>query len=152
MIGTIKSILDWFGKARPQISSKDFHSQMGVHFEEVSEMLQEITGLTPEISMLLEKAKLATHELAEYLKSHSSEQLVQIDDGRRIAYLDALCDQCVTAIGCAQASVMDIDGGLAEVADSNWSKFDAFGDPIFDPNGKIIKGPNYRKADLSPFV
>lgn len=152
MIGTIKSIFDWFGKARPVITAKAFQSQMGVHFEEVSEMLQEITGLSAEACLLIEKAKQATHELAEYLKETSELRTVRIDEDRRVAYLDALCDQCVTAIGCAQVSSMDIEGGLAEVADSNWTKFDAFGDPIFDPNGKIIKGPDYRKADLAQFV
>ena len=46
---------------------------------------------------------------------------------------------------------MDPVGGLAEVNESNWSKF-VDGEPQFDENKKIKNGPNYRKPDLSPFV
>lgn len=45
----------------------------------------------------------------------------------------------------------DIVGALQEVNRSNWSKFEN-GEPIFDENGKIKKGPNYRPPDLSKFV
>lgn len=149
---TIASIFNWFKAARPTVTVKSMNAQMGVHFEEVTEMIQEITGLNPDISLLLEKAKLATHELAEYLKNHSNEHLVRIDLDNRKRYLDALCDQIVTATGCAHDQAMNIVDGLDEVSRSNWSKFDSTGNPIFDENGKIIKGPHYFKADLAAYV
>ena len=39
---------------------------------------------------------------------------------------------------------------LHEVNRSNWSKF-VDGNPVFDENMKIVKGPNYFKPDLSKF-
>lgn len=69
----------------------------------------------------------------------------------KVALLDALCDQVVTAVGVAHCARIDILGGLAEVDSSNWSKF-VDGKPVFDSNGKIAKGQNYRKADLRHFV
>ena len=46
---------------------------------------------------------------------------------------------------------MNIVDAMDEVNDSNFSKFDNTGNPIFDENMKVAKGPNYRKANLKPF-
>lgn len=149
---TVLSILRWFQAARPKPNNKSTNVQVGVHFEEVSEMLAELSSIDSETTLLIAKAKLANHELAEHLKNNSSEELFAVLKVDRKNYLDALCDQIVTAIGSAHEESMDIAGGLSEVAASNWSKFDENGNPIFDENGKIAKGPNYFKADLSKFV
>ena len=69
----------------------------------------------------------------------------------RKATLDAICDQLVTATGFAYMMGLNPVGGLSEVNESNWSKF-VDGEPQFDVNNKIKKGPDYRKPDLSPFV
>ena len=47
---------------------------------------------------------------------------------------------------------MDVHGALQDVADSNDSKFDDNGMPIFNEQKKIIKGPNYVKPNLVDFV
>lgn len=151
ILGTIESITLWFKKARPVVTNKSFQTQMGVHFEEVSEMLAEISGHDGETRVLIEKAKQANHLLAEHLKNNSSESLVYIEPSNYIGYLDALCDQIVTATGCAYDVDFQFDGAMHAVDSSNWSKF-VNGEPIFDENGKIAKGPDYVKADLSPFI
>ncbi len=46
---------------------------------------------------------------------------------------------------------MDIVGALQEVNRSNYSKF-VNGRAVFDENGKIKKGPDYSKPDLTKFV
>jgi predicted HAD superfamily Cof-like phosphohydrolase len=148
-MNTIKSILDWFKTARPEVSAKHLHTQMGVHFEEVSEMLAEITGLNDETSLLITNAKLACHELAEHLKTNDHVIRINLEDRKN--YLDALCDQVVTAVGCAHDQKMDIPNALDEVDRSNYSKF-VNGEAIFDENGKIAKGPNYFKADLRKYI
>jgi hypothetical protein len=66
--------------------------------------------------------------------------------------LDSLCDQRVTGIGVAHMLGMNITAAIQEVDRSNWSKFDAHGNPIFNEDGKIIKGPNYSKPDLAPYL
>ena len=148
-MNTIKSILDWFKKARPEVSAKHLHTQIGVHFEEVSEMLAEMTGLDGETRFLIEKAKLANHELAEHLKVNDHAIRINLEDRKN--YLDALCDQIVTAVGCAHDQNMDIPNALDEVDRSNYSKF-VNGEAIFDENGKIAKGPDYFKADLRKYI
>jgi predicted HAD superfamily Cof-like phosphohydrolase len=148
-MNTIKSILDWFKIARPNVNAKHLHTQMGVHFEEVSEMLAEITGLNDETSSLIAEASLACHKLAEHLKANDSVVRINLEDRKN--YLDALCDQIVTAVGCAHDQKMDISGALDEVDRSNYSKF-VNGEAIFDGNGKIAKGLDYFKADLRKYI
>lgn len=149
LLGGLRGILLWFDHARPKPDRQDFHVQMGVHFEEVSEMIQEISSVDPETRLLLEKAKQATHLLAEHLKTNHDVIHIETEDEER--YLDAICDQVVTLVGCAQGSEMDLVGAVDEVNDSNWSKF-VDGKPIRDANGKIAKGPSYFKANLKPFL
>ena len=148
-MNTIQSILDWFRTARPQTTTKHIHTQMGVHFEEVSEMLTEISSYDSETNLLISNAKLACHELAEHLKANDHVIRVNLEDRKN--YLDALCDQIVTVIGCAHDQNMDISGALDEVDRSNYSKF-VNGEAIFDENGKIAKGPDYFKADLRKYI
>ena len=128
----------WFKKAVPNPTPRNVGVQTGVHYEEVSEMLQ----ATGDIGMSLAMANLASVYKAEV-------ENVYIED--KVALLDALCDQIVTAVGTAYMNGFDIVGALKEVNSSNWSKFDN-GEPIFDENGKIKKGPNYRPPDLTNFV
>jgi predicted HAD superfamily Cof-like phosphohydrolase len=41
-----------------------------------------------------------------------------------------------------------VDALLAEVQRSNMSKLDAYGRPIYREDGKVLKGPDYSKADI----
>ncbi|WP_290870380.1 hypothetical protein [Aquabacterium sp.] len=155
---TIASIRDWFETAKPNetLTVKDVQVQTGVHFEEVHEMLQEISGLTPETDLLLAKAKLAMHALADHFKT-SPDVIFVIDEANHVPYLDALCDQVVTAVGTAHFMQYGISGALDTVAKSNWSKFIVNPETgkrecIKDANGKIAKGPDYFKADLTPYI
>lgn len=145
----IRSIYDWFKVAVPEPTTKNFSTQMGVHFEEVREMIEEITPVEAGAELLLAKAKQAVGELATYLKAHDN--VVCIEDANRKRYLDALCDQIVTATGCARMSKHDIVGAIQEVDAKNWDKF-IDGVPQFDDNMKIIKRPGWTPADLSLFV
>lgn len=147
---TLQNTVDWFKKAVPNPISKNIHTQMGVHFEEVAEMLEEIEGIGNEAEVLLSAAQNALHDLALFLKQRDG--VVVVRETHRKDMLDALVDQAVTLAGTAYMLHMDVVGGLGEVNDSNYSKFDENGEPIFDENMKVAKGPNYRKADLTPFV
>lgn len=149
MINQIELCLEFFKKGKPNPTPKDVSTQLGVHFEEVREMIIELIPTNPHVRILLDRAANSLHVLAEHLKL--TEGSVEMTENR-ILYLDAICDQIVTAIGCAHMSGMDIDGAMNEVNTSNLSKFDINGNPIFDANGKITKGPYYRKAELSPFI
>jgi drug/metabolite transporter (DMT)-like permease len=55
----------------------------------------------------------------------------------------------VTGIGSAYCAGMKAADACERVNTSNWSKFDVDGNPIFNENGKISKGPNYTPPDLT---
>lgn len=145
----LTNTFNWFEEAIPDPTSKNLHTQLGVHCEEIVEMLQEMDGQTEITTRLIANAEQAMHELAEHLKA--TDLTVVIPEYKRIRFLDALCDQVVTATGVADLAGFDFPGAMAEVNRSNWSKF-VDGKPIFNENKKIMKGPDYRQADLEPYV
>lgn len=154
----ITRIRNWFETAKPvdTLTVKDVQVQTGVHFEEVGEMLDEIHGLDLETTELLDRANRAMKALAKHFKE-SPEPVFIIDEDKHINYLDALCDQIVTATGVAHFMQYAVVDAVDEVDRSNWSKFlldEETGKLVCvkDANGKIAKGPNYFKADLSKYV
>lgn len=145
----LQKTYDWFKEAYSfNRTSKNLHTQIGVHFEEVAEMLETIEGNDPTTKKLISRALLANKALANYLKA--SDHAITIQN--RIEFLDALCDQIVTATGCGYHAYMNVVDAFAEVNRSNFSKFDENGKAILDQNLKVAKGTNYRRADLTPFV
>lgn len=141
---TVKSILEWFIRAKPEPTVQNVIQQTAYHFEEVAEMCEALGNQKTADALIEYKEKLLSLTAAE------CELLWKRAD--KTALLDALCDQVVTASGVAQYAGMDFDGALIEVNDSNWSKFDDKGNPIINENGKIMKGPNYFKPELTQFV
>jgi len=143
----IQRILDWFDEAKPEPSEKDFSVQLGVHIEEVVEMLNCFITEDIDIAMALGNAIHCLNVLSESLKAN--EGLVEITDP--LEFLDSLNDQVVTAVGTAKFAGYDFLGSIKEVNDSNYSKF-VDGKAVFNEQGKIAKGPNYFKPDLQPFL
>lgn len=143
-----KDTLEWMQKAKPEPTEKDLTTQIGVHVEEVGEMLETFTSADGRVGYLLTKAQSYLEELSIALKE--TNQSIIIKD--RIEFLDSLADQIVTAVGVGHCAGMKIIDALNEVNRSNFSKFDSNGTPILDNNRKIMKGPDYSKPDLSKFV
>ena len=65
---------------------------------------------------------------------------------------DALTDILYVTYGAGHAFGINLDKCFQEVQNSNMSKLDENGKPIFNESGKIMKGPNYFKPNLSKFV
>ena len=65
---------------------------------------------------------------------------------------DALTDILYVTYGAGHAFGINLDKCFEEVQDSNMSKLDENGKPIYNEYGKVMKGPNYFKPDLSKFV
>ena len=138
---TISSIANWFTQAVPTPTDKNRAVQIGVHLEEVAEMDTSIgeTFIAERIALIATQFKRdGTVELRE----------PSLD---RTELLGSLADQIVTAVGVAHMFGFNIQGALAEVNRSNWSKF-VDGKPTFDANGKIAKPATYSPPDLTPFV
>ena len=66
--------------------------------------------------------------------------------------IDALTDILYVTYGAGHAFGINLDKCFEEVQNSNMSKLDENGKPIYNEHGKVMKGPNYFKPDLSKFV
>lgn len=144
----IASIELWHKRARPEPTFEDFNVQLGCHFEEITEMLVALEGEDGKSSNKLGEVRMAMMTLAEGFKAgHYQAFPVQ-----RTEFLDSLADQVVTAVGVAHCDKMQMAQAVTEVNTSNWSKFDSNGQPVFNEQGKIQKGPTYRPPQLERFV
>lgn len=146
-MNTLESIKEWFKAAKPNPTEKDKSTQIGAHFEEVSEMMQALSCNSAQAEQISQE-----FYVCDAIDKNSDGKFVELPENWEIDLLDSLCDQIVTAIGVGYMMGFDMDGALQEVNLSNWSKFDENGNPIFNENGKIVKGENYFKPDLAKFV
>ena len=141
----IHSIKEWFKAAKPNPSTADACVQLGCHYEEISEMN---AALNYDVEYVLEATAL---EYQMYYSGYLCAVLEELSADARVELLDALCDQIVTAVGVAYMMGMNIEGALAEVNRSNWSKFKG-GVPVFNEQGKIAKGVEYTPPELSDYI
>jgi predicted HAD superfamily Cof-like phosphohydrolase len=65
---------------------------------------------------------------------------------------DALTDILYVTYGAGHAFGIDLNKCFEEVQNSNMSKLNSNGKPIYNEKGKVMKGPNYFKPDLSKFL
>ncbi len=65
---------------------------------------------------------------------------------------DALTDILYVTYGAGHAFGINLDDCFKEVQDSNMSKLGSDGKPIYNEHGKVMKGPDYFKPNLSKFV
>jgi NTP pyrophosphatase (non-canonical NTP hydrolase) len=144
---TLTQTARWFEQAVPEPTKKSFHVQLGCHFEEVAEMLDALPTDDSKTAFLLGDARIAVGNLAEYLKTTNH----VVIKPKSPALLDALCDQIVTATGVGHMLGYHMVAAMDEVNASNWSKF-VDGKPIFNENGKIMKGPQYFAPNLTTFM
>ena len=84
------------------------------------------------------------------------EELDELSDAMKnkdlLEVADALTDILYVTYGAGHAFGIDLDKCFEEVQNSNMSKLDQNGKPIYNESGKVMKGPNYFKPDLSKFV
>ena len=150
---SIESIELWHKRARPNPTDQNFNVQLGCHLEEIVEMIATLrfthkngTGveMPGKNSMLYQQVK----DFADGLKAGR----ITADIADRKELLDAMADQIVTSVGVAHTANMKITRAVDIVNTSNWSKFSPEGQPYFDQNGKILKGPNYVPPALEDCV
>ena len=87
---------------------------------------------------------LIEEELGELKEAMKNNDLLEV--------ADALTDILYVTYGAGHAFGINLDKCFEEVQNSNMSKLDADGKPIYNDVGKVMKGPNYFKPDLSKFI
>ena len=87
---------------------------------------------------------LINEELEELTDAVKNKDLLEV--------ADALTDILYVTYGAGHAFGIDLDKCFEEVQNSNMSKLDENGKPIYNESGKVMKGPKYFKPDLSKFV
>ena len=87
---------------------------------------------------------LIKEELDEFKEALKKKDLLEV--------ADALTDILYVTYGAGHAFGIDLDKCFEEVQQSNMSKLDENGKPIYNNAGKVMKGPKYFKPDLSKFV
>ena len=90
------------------------------------------------------RVSLIEEELEELKHAIKEKNLLEV--------ADALTDLLYVTYGAGHAFGINLDKCFDEVQKSNMSKLGSDGKPIYDKNGKVQKGPNYFKPDLSKFV
>ena len=78
------------------------------------------------------------------------EEAIEKKDIKEVA--DALTDILYVTYGAGHAFGVDLDKCFEEVQNSNMSKLGEDGKPIYNESGKVMKGPNYFKPNLSKFL
>ena len=93
------------------------------------------------------------NDLRYNLVKEELEELKQaIDNKDLLEVADALTDILYVTYGAGHAFGIDLDKCFEEVQNSNMSKLGNDGKPIYNDSGKVMKGPNYYKPDLSKFL
>jgi len=117
------------------------------NFESVKKFMEtfgqqvEIRAKFPSDKIIELRHKLIKEELDEFQQALKNKDLKEV--------ADALTDILYVTYGAGHAFGINLDKCFAEVQRSNMSKLGKDGKPIYNTDGKVMKGPNYFEPDLS---
>ena len=117
------------------------------NFEKVGEFMKTFSQEVKSKSSLssdkinILRINLIEEELEELKLSIKQKNLLEV--------ADALTDILYVTYGAGHAFGINLDKCFEEVQNSNMSKLGDNGKPIYSEKGKVLKGPNYFKPDLS---
>jgi predicted HAD superfamily Cof-like phosphohydrolase len=140
----LKNTKAWFEQAIPEPTIKTACVQIGCAYEETAELAKTLCDFVrPDLEEVAVEYKSLSDEHQQFLAEMTNDERIQM--------LDDIVDEIVTRVGIAHMMGFDIEGALAEVNRSNFSKFED-GKPVFDANGKITKGKHYTPPELGDFI
>ena len=90
------------------------------------------------------RVSLIAEELEEFKNAVKNNDLKEV--------VDALTDILYVTYGAGHSFGIDLDKCFNEVQESNMSKLSSNGKPIYNEQGKVMKGPKYFKPDLTKFL
>ena len=117
--------------------------KVGVFMKTFNQDIKDSSSLsTDKINTL--RISLINEELEELKQAIVEKNLTEV--------ADALTDILYVTYGAGHAFGINLDNCFEEVQKSNMSKLGKDGKPIFNESGKVMKGPDYFKPDLSKFI
>tara|TARA_B100000963_G_scaffold337010_1_gene332591 strand:+ start:2204 stop:2575 length:372 start_codon:yes stop_codon:yes gene_type:complete len=117
--------------------------KVGIFMKTFGQNVKESPSLsTDKINEL--RVSLIKEELDELIQAMNKKDLVEV--------ADALTDILYVTYGAGHAFGLNLDKCFQEVQNSNMSKLDNNGRPLYNENGKVMKGPNYFKPDLKKII
>lgn len=128
---------------------EEFHHAMGTD-----------VASQPRISLLRLREKLLLEECAEVCEELNSMEM-SLSHGKPVSreqwadLLKELCDLQYVLSGTIisfNAIVGSFTPAFNRVHSSNMSKLDDQGNPVFNEDGKVTKGPNYKKPTLEDLI
>jgi len=119
---------------------KKFHAAMGHPINSVDIATATEQFLTLRKRLIMEEAK----ELCDALDARDLKQILKEANDLDYVTKGAL----VTLIGIDDPA----EGSFLAVHNSNMSKLGDDGKPVYDAGGKVMKGPNYKEPDMTPFI
>tara|TARA_B100001250_G_C19348821_1_gene592411 strand:- start:258 stop:629 length:372 start_codon:yes stop_codon:yes gene_type:complete len=117
--------------------------KVGLFMKTFGQEVKNNSGLSSEKINAL-RLSLINEELEELKKAISDNDIVEV--------ADALTDILYVTYGAGHAFGINLDKCFNEVQDSNMSKLGKDKKPIYNEHGKVMKGPDYFKPDLSKFL
>ena len=101
------------------------------------------------------RRNVVMHQMMRYgylIKEELNELKLALDNKDLLEVADALTDILYVTYGAGHAFGINLDKCFEEIQNSNMSKLDNNGKPIFNESGKVMKGPKYFKPNLSKFI
>ena len=102
------------------------------------------------------KPSFSTDKINKLRYDLIKEELDELKDAMKnmdlLEVADALTDILYVTYGAGHAFGIDLDKCFEEVQNSNMSKLDNNGTPIYNEDGKVMKGPKYFKPNLSKYI
>jgi NTP pyrophosphatase (non-canonical NTP hydrolase) len=98
------------------------------------------------------QAGLIAEESDEFLQAARDLEGAPNTPANHIEVLKELSDVVFVCYQFAAAYGLDLDTAMERVFESNMSKLDDNGNPIYRDDGKVLKGPNYKKPELGDLV
>tara|TARA_A100001011_G_C14065797_1_gene738119 strand:- start:37 stop:411 length:375 start_codon:yes stop_codon:yes gene_type:complete len=90
------------------------------------------------------RVELIEEELKEFKEAIKNKDIKEV--------ADALTDILYVTYGAGHSFGINLDRCFDEVQNSNMSKLDDQGQPIYNNNGKVMKGPNYFKPNFDKII
>ena len=115
---------------------REFHESFGAPVGRYPSLIEE--------DRFFLRRELISEEALEVLDAFDSKNLENITK--------ELCDLLYVTYGTAVELGIDLDKAFESVHNSNMSKLGEDGKPVYREDGKVLKGPNYRPADLREFL